>query len=126
MDVFEIIMSIACLSSAVGITYVMFSLKKYVENLISEQKAELKAELEAWLNSEKGQKALYTIGALVAQGAKDSMPFISKGGKFKMTDLIAQIAGGAAKKFLGIDFTGQGGEPTQTQSLKGEKSIPEA
>lgn len=123
MDVFEIIVSITCLIVSICIPLSLFSLKKYIENLIFDEKQELKAELEAWLNSEKGQKALYMIGALIAQGAKDSLPFISKGGKFKLTDLVAQIAGGAAKKFFGVDLGGQGEQP---QNLREKQNIPSA
>lgn len=96
-----------------------------IPSLILEQKAILKQEMEEWLNSEKGTKALYAIGALVAQGAKDSMPFISKGGKFKWQDLIGQIAGGAAKKFFGLNMTEADQQPA-SQALKVQTTTPEA
>ncbi len=129
MDVFEIVVSITCLTVLIGIPYALFYIRKLlkttVPNIIGEQKAALKRELEDWLNSEKGAKALYSIGVLIAQGAKDSLPFISKGGKFKWTDLIGQIAGKAASKFLGVNL-GEQGEQTEPQTIKGQKAIPEA
>lgn len=126
MDVFEIIVTITCLSVLFGIPLSLFFIKKLLKNtipiIIAEQKALLKHDLEEWLNSEKGTKALYGIGALVAQGAKDSLPFISKGGKFKWQDLVGQIAGKAASKFLGVNID----EQKEPQALKGQTSIPEA
>ena len=132
MDAFEILVSMTCLSVLIGIPLTVFFIKKTLKDimelipaLILEQKAVLKHELEEWLNSEKGTKALYAIGALVAQGAKDSMPFISKGGKFKWQDLIGQIAGGAAKKFFGLNTT-EPDQPPTSQALKVQTATPEA
>lgn len=110
----------------IGIPLTLFFLKRWLENaipdIINQEKADLRLEIEEWLNSEKGQKTLYMVGALIAQGAKDSLPFISKGGKFKWQDLIGQIAGKAASKFLGVELPGQ----EQPQNIKGQISIPEA
>jgi hypothetical protein len=132
MDVFETLVSMTCLTVLIGIPLTVFFIKKTLKDimelipaLILEQKAILKQEMEEWLNSEKGTKALYAIGALVAQGAKDSMPFISKGGKFKWQDLIGQIAGGAAKKFFGLNMD-VAEQQSASQALKVQTATPEA
>ena len=76
-------------------TSVSVSIGSYITFKIIKKK--LKQEAETWLNSETGQKALYSIGAMIAQGAKDSIPFVSKGGKFKWQDILVQVGLGWAK-----------------------------
>lgn len=124
MDISELAISIMCLSILIAIPSVLFYIRKLLNNaipdMIAEQKAELKAEIEQWFNSEKGQKTLYLLGALIAQGAKDSLPIIGKGGKFKWTDLVAQIAG----KYLGITPEGQT-ESTQPKDLRSKIGLTE-
>lgn len=87
------------------IGYILVS--KKADSLIKNTKKELKGEAEAWLNSEKGQKALYTIGVLVGNGVKGGFGIKKGKGKFKFEDIIGQIAsrwieGGGADKFLGV------------------------
>ena len=79
---------------AISEASIYFLARKLIEN----EKKRLKTELEAWLNSENGQKALFSIGALMAAGMKSGMGLTQKGGKFKMEDLIGQIIGSFIQK----------------------------
>lgn len=69
-----------------------FYIKRFLAVTIENQKVYIKNEVETWLNSEKGQKALFQIGAIIGNGAKAGIGLESRGGKFKLQDLIGQIA----------------------------------
>jgi hypothetical protein len=60
-------------------------------------KRDIKNEVYAMLDSiqtdEEIQKALYSIGALISQGAKGGFGLNKKSGKFSLQDLVLQIAG---------------------------------
>lgn len=62
---------------------------------------------------EKLQKNLYTIGALIGNGAKSGFGLQKRAGKMSMTDLIVQSIAG---KFLG-------GANTGTETVKSEESV---
>ena len=47
---------------------------------------------------------VYSIGVIMAQGAKQGFGISGKSGKFKWQDLIGQAAGGFLQKFLGNVF----------------------
>jgi uncharacterized membrane protein YbjE (DUF340 family) len=99
-------------------------IKHFIEKTIENSKKELKNEVEMWLNSEKGQKALYAIGALVGSGMKAQFSFLTKGGKFKWQDLVAQIGIGWAQK-SGLIPTAQGTtETAPTQRTTDNLNIP--
>ncbi len=84
-------------------------LQKMTSETIKNLKISTKNDLESWLNSETGQKAIYAIGAIIGNGAKAGFGMGTKGGKFKWQDLLGEIIGGYAKQKLG---------------LTGEKEIP--
>ena len=81
---------------------VYYLASKKVEKTINFYKKQLKDEAEKWLNSETGTKALYSVGVMVGNGAKDSIGLGSKGGKFKWQDLLAQIGVEWARKSLPV------------------------
>lgn len=82
-------------SLCIGI-YFSFKVPIMVENLQNE----LKAELQEWLNSEKGQKAIYSIGALIGSGATAGTGLKKSGGKFSFEGLIGQLIGSFLQKGL--------------------------
>lgn len=51
----------------------------------------IKNDLETWLNSETGQKALYSIGGLIGHGAVAGSRIQKTGGKFKWENLLGDI-----------------------------------
>lgn len=63
------------------------------KRMLKDAKASLKLELEAWLNSEKGQKALFSVGALIANGAKSGFNLNVPRGKGGFEGLIMNIIG---------------------------------
>lgn len=68
--------------------------------LLNHTKKALKTELEAWLNSEKGQKAIYQIGVLLGNAIKQGVGLQTKGGSLKLDNLIGQaIAGFIQNRF---------------------------
>jgi len=92
---FEILMnaSISAVITTLSLVIGYYVLSKKAEKLIETNKIQLKIEAENWLNSEKGQKALYSIGALIGNGARTGIGLQTKTGKFKFQDLLGQIAG---------------------------------
>jgi len=69
-----------------------------IYSIIEEQKASLKTELEAWINSDVGQKAIYGIGALAGSGIMAGTGIQKKSGKFSWQNLISEIAGDWIRK----------------------------
>lgn len=61
--------------------------------MLDKAKTEIKLEAEEWLNSEKGQKALFSIGALIANGAKSGFNLNIPKGKGGFEGLIMNIIG---------------------------------
>lgn len=93
-----------------------FLTKRTVKNI----KNELKTEVEAWLNSEKGQKALYLIGGLLASGMKSGLGIQKGSGKLSLEGLVAQIVG----SFIQSRLPQPSGETSQIQPSSGEKFKP--
>ena len=97
---------------------VYYLLSKKAEKTVEFYKNTLKTEAEAWLNSETGAKALYGIGAMIGQGAKQSIGMGTTGGKFKWQDLVTQIG----LKWVENKIPGLGlGTSTPGQNLNIEK-----
>lgn len=78
--------------SALTVLLGYYVISKKAEKIVEKTKIELKDELEDWLNSENGQKALFSIGALIGNGAKSGFGLNARSGKYKPQDLLAQIA----------------------------------
>jgi len=98
----------------IGTMYISKKLEKTIES----EKKKAKTEIQAWLNSENGQKALFTIGAIIGNGAKSGFGLTQKTGKFKMEDLIGQIVGNyVLPKVLGQNGLGV----TETASKSNSK-----
>jgi len=66
-------------------------LQNMIPETIESLKIDVKRDLETWLNSETGQKAIFAIGAIIGNGAKAGFGIGKKGGKFKWEDLMANI-----------------------------------
>lgn len=93
-----------------------------VYSIISEEKASLKTELEAWLNSETGQRAIYGIGSLAGAGIMSGTGIQKKSGKFSWQNLVGDIARGWLEKRGFV-----GGERKTLNSKEAQaSSIPEA
>ncbi len=90
-----------------------------VTDIIIREKATLKTELEAWINSETGQKAIYGIGAIAGSGIIAGTGFQKKSGKFKWQDLAAEVAKGWLEKkgFLGRERQTLNPETTPAESI---------
>jgi len=86
--------------------------KKYIEEL----QYETIDEIKAWLRTEEASKLIFSIGALIGNGAKSGFGLNQKSGKMKWQDLAMQIAGGFLQKWLpGVQAEGQ----PQTQESQG-------
>lgn len=88
------ILTIVCLNTLITafIAYVLLrvimgNFPEIIENL----KGEIKSDLETWLNSDKGQKALYQIGGLVGHGAVAGAGIQKTGGKFKWENVLGEL-----------------------------------
>ena len=92
-----------------------------VNNIIIQEKAALKTELEAWINSETGQKAIYGIGALAGSGIMAGTGIQKKSGKFSWQNLIGEIAGDWIRK-----KTGFGGERKTLNSNQDREALKSA
>jgi len=85
---------------------VYYMLSKKAEKTVNFYKNLLKNDAEAWLNSETGAKALYGIGMMIGQGAKQSIGIGTKGGKFKWKDMLIQMGlSYVQKKVPGLDLS---------------------
>lgn len=97
---FEIILNASLSAIISGLTLLMgyYVLTKKAEKMVEKQKNLIKSDVQSWLNSENGQKALYSIGALVGNGARTGIGLQTKSGKFKWQDLVGQIVGSYVQK----------------------------
>jgi len=75
--------AVGVLSGSIS-SYVMFRIVK----------KSIKREAEEWLNSEKGQKAIYTIGVLLGNAIKQGVGLGTGGGKLKFENIIGQAIAG--------------------------------
>jgi len=93
-----------------------------IYSIIIQEKATLKTELEAWINSETGQKAIYGIGALAGSGIMAGTGIQKKSGKFSWQNLVGDVARGWLEKkgFLG------GEQQNLNKESSHGSSIPEA
>ena len=78
---------------------------KYVPKMIENQKILIKNEIEEWLNSEKGQKAIFLIGGLAANGIKSGFNISGKSGKFKWQELAADIIDNLFRSKMNVQQT---------------------
>lgn len=103
-----------CISSL--ITGLTVFISGYVMFRIGE--SHVKNEVIDFISSEDGQKFIYGLGALAAQGAKAGFGLTKRGGQFGFKDLIMGIAGKWLEK-SGI----LGSEPEQPQFQPPAKRI---
>jgi len=101
--------SLSAVMSLISALIVYFLLEKKAEKTIEKYKKELKIEAESWLNSDNGQKAIYSIGAIIGNGAKAGFGISTRGGKFKLENLVSEIAG----KWIQERFIPQGNQTMQ-------------
>ena len=71
---------------------------EFLNGIMDNLESKLKKDVEEWLNSEKGQKALYSIGGMIGAGARQGIGLGKGGGKFSFADLATQIVGGFFNK----------------------------
>jgi hypothetical protein len=90
------------IQGASAITVILMSIYgywklKHINEMVNPALDDVKKYVEVWLNSETGQKALYMVGGLIAQGAKGGFGLNKQGGKRGIegmfTDLIGQFIG---------------------------------
>lgn len=74
------------------------AIRFYIPKLIENEKLTLKNDLEKWINSETGQKAVYMLGGLAAAGMKGGLGLNIKGGKFKIENILAELFGRYAQE----------------------------
>jgi hypothetical protein len=86
-------------------------IKEMVIDMTPPMLNEIKGYLEAWINSEIGQKALFMVGGLIAQGAKGGFGLQKNSGKRGLEGLIIELAG----QFIGSKFGLSTGQPAQEQ-----------
>jgi len=112
--------SIALLTGSImGVTFALIAyvlLKRYIEQL----KNESIFQLREWLNSEAGQKTIYSLGALIAQGAKGGFGISKGSGKLSLNNLILEIAGKwfGSKQNSSNEGSSQPALPNETHKYK--------
>lgn len=57
-------------------------------------------DLTDFLHTEDGAKLVYSIGALIGNGARQGLGINAKGGKFKFEDILAQVAAGFIQQYF--------------------------
>lgn len=95
---------------AIGLLLVR-KLQNMIPETVENFKEDAKTELEKWLNSEQGQKALYFIGGLIGNGAATGLGMGKKGGKFKFEDIIGELAVGFLRGNLPVTGQSQASPP---------------
>jgi len=106
------------LSAGIGALTVFLSMlivSKKIDNMVENTKKQLKVEAEAWLNSEKGQKAIFTVGAIIGNGAKSGLGMNSRSGKFKWQDLAGQVITEFFTKGKGFNLQGNTKTPSEVE-----------
>ena len=101
------------------IVYYLF--KKTAKKEVETIKKDLKNEISGWLNSETGQKAIYSIGALIGNGAKAGIGMKNTSGKFKWDNLLGQIVGTYVQNKVIPSLGGLSGQ-TNTSTVKPSSS----
>lgn len=121
---FEYILTavIVALSTFIGVWYI----QRKAEILIENTKYDIKEEVKTWLNSEVGQKALFTVGAIIGNGAKSGFGISAKSGKFKWQDLLGQIAGNYIQNTFGGGTQGVQNVPKGLSSMSKNEPIKSA
>jgi len=129
LDMYVVLIS-GCIPLVLGSILGYFALKRLrieaisiIGEIIDGEKALIKDEVEKWLNSEAGVKALHSIGSIIGNGAISGAGIPKTSGKFKWQNLIGDIA----SQFI----TGKLKLPASvgsTQNLKAENTtlIPQA
>lgn len=64
-------------------------------------KRDAKRQIEEWINSDIGQKAIYSIGILLGNAIKQGVGITGSGGKMKMENIIMQGIAGFIQGKLG-------------------------
>ena len=109
------------ISMILGIIIIKRTVKNMIfdvaDELINEQIDIRKADVEKWINSETGQKAFYSVGALIGNGAKAGIGLSGGRGKFKSEDVVAQIAGSFIENRFPMKNNGDTNVPNTPQGL---------
>lgn len=83
---------IGIVSGFIGVTlgaiFMLNRLKNDLPNIIIENIEELTPELPKLMSNEAFRQFVYSIGLLIGNGAKSGVGLTTKGGKFKLEDLI--------------------------------------
>lgn len=104
---------------------ILYATMKYlVPRMIEDTKNDIKDDIQEWLNTENGQKAIYLIGTLIGNGAKAGIGLSKGSGKFKMEDLIGQAIGSFLQGGMGgLMPQQQGSEQPQQTPQQGEQKL---
>jgi len=128
-NILDMILTSPFITFLIGSIVAYFALKRIrketillVYSIIAEEKASLKTELEAWINSETGQKAIYGIGALAGSGIMAGTGIQKKSGKFSWQNLLGEIAGDWIRKRTGF----RGERETLNKESSSGNNIPNA
>ena len=122
-----IMLLLPMLITLIGGYFLIKRLKKeaisIIGTIIDGEKALIKADLEGWINSDVGAKALYSLGGMVGAGAMAGTGLKKGSGKFKWQDLALEVASG----FLKRNIPQIGLNPDSPQNLKAKTdTIPNA
>jgi hypothetical protein len=96
-----------------AVTAVISFLSVVVGGLITARfiKNSVKNEILDYISTEEGQKMIFTVGAIFANGAKSGFGMQKGAGKFSLTGLIGNVAG----EYLQRIFGGGQGQEAQGQ-----------
>jgi cell division protein FtsW (lipid II flippase) len=124
---FEWIISIVAIAIALIVIFIYILAKrimKTLESMVSNLflsgfdalKPKLKEEIGGWLNSEKGQKALWEIGGLIGNGAKSGLGYGgSTRGKGGLQGLLTDLIGNYIQQKVGL--------PNQVANTTSQKAL---
>ena len=95
-----------------AVTAVISFLSVVVGGLITARfiKNSVKNEILDYISTEEGQKMIFTVGAIFANGAKSGFGMQKGAGKFSLTGLIGNVAGEYLQRMFGGLGGGQGQE----------------
>ena len=105
-----------------ALTGLTVALMTYVisKRMLAQAKRDIKQEAEAWLNSDVGQKAIFSIGALIANGAKSGFQLQNPRGKGGFEGLIMNVIGQFIQSKLPAVVSGEISPAAATEKFKTE------
>jgi hypothetical protein len=119
MSILELFQGAAAITVILSAIYAYWKLK-HIQKMVIPIADDVKAYVEAWLNSETGQKALFMVGGIIAQGAKSGFGIQKSGGKRGIEGMVMELVGSFIQSKIGVGIGLPAGQPQQPQGSNNE------